>query len=304
MTAPSYSFRQKLRFLLEAGIVYGFYYLFRALPAKTASSLGGAIARCLGPYLPSTATAYKNLALAFPETTPQEKQRIILGMWDNLGRVFAEYPHLHKLKEDIELVGAEHFNTVHASGKSAMFFSGHLANWELGTVSANPFHITVHAIYRRPNNPYVDRLLYKAREDSGAAPPIAKGIAGARGMLSVLKNNNSLAILMDQKLNEGMAIPFFGHDAMMATAIASFALRLQCPIYPVLPERLAGGKFRVTVYPPLKIENTGDLDRDTYTILTEINRYLENWIRQNPEQWMWIHKRWPHHVYNTVKETP
>jgi KDO2-lipid IV(A) lauroyltransferase len=109
----------------------------------------------------------------------------------------------------------------------------------------------------------------------------------------VFRSGGVLALLVDQKLNEGMAVPFFGRDAMTAPAVAHFALKFGMPIYPSRVERLKGARFRVTVYPPMQMTPTGDLEQDTRRVLTDMNRQLEGWIRERPEQWLWIHKRWP-----------
>jgi KDO2-lipid IV(A) lauroyltransferase len=119
-----------------------------------------------------------------------------------------------------------------------------------------------------------------------------KARQGAREMLSVLKKNGVLGILMDQKLNEGVAIPFFGRDAMTAPAIALFALKFGCPVYPTRVERLNGCRFKMTIYPALETPRSGNQEQDTRTMLVEINRLLETWIRERPEQWLWIHRRW------------
>lgn len=292
MDASFPPFAKRLRYALETFLVYVFYFVFRLLPVEAASVAGGKIARRIGPHLPSSAVARRNLSFALPDTSAVAHAEIIAGMWENLGRVMAEYPHLHDLRSRVEIVGGEYLAAVRGSGKPAIFFGAHLANWEIGTVAARTAGVEMYPVYRRPNNPGVDRLLYRAR-GAGAMGQIAKGAAGAREMLAVLKNNGSLAVLMDQKLNEGMAVPFFGRDAMTATAVASFALKFNCPLHPVRVERLEGCRFRMTVYPPLPVRRTEDKVQDVKVILTEINRQLENWIRERPEQWLWIHRRWP-----------
>jgi KDO2-lipid IV(A) lauroyltransferase len=116
---------------------------------------------------------------------------------------------------------------------------------------------------------------------------------GAREIVTALKGGAAIAMLMDQKLNEGLPVPFFGRPAMTAPAIAQFALKFRCPVYPARAERLGGSRIRVTVLPPLDIRETGDKEADIFKILTDINMLLESWIRERPEQWLWIHRRWP-----------
>lgn len=292
MTDIKRPFARRLRYASEAVLVYILYIFFRILPIDVASALGGAIGRCIGPYLPSSTVARRNLAAAFPYKRGVELENIVAGMWNNLGRVLAEYAHLPCIWKRVEIVGGEHLTAARDSGKPAMFFGAHLANWEVGTIASKKTGLEMHPIYRKPNNPWVNKILHYAR-GAGASGQIAKGASGAREMLSVLRNKGSLAILMDQKLNEGMAIPFFGRAVMTATALASFALKFDCSVHPVRIERLKGCHFMMTVYPALEIPHSGDGDRDTREILTKVNQHLEGWIRERPEQWLWIHQRWP-----------
>ncbi len=282
---------KRLRYALETLCAYMAYGIFRLLPLDTASAAGGWIGRHIGPLLPPTETARQNLAMAFPEKSTEEREKIILGMWDNLGRVGAEYAHLHHIWERVTFDGKEILSTVQRSGKPAIFCGAHLANWEVCPISAKKHGVDISLVYRKPNNPGVDSLLRHAR-DSGAVEHIQKGAAGARGMLTVLKKNGVLGVLIDQKLNEGIPVPFFGRDAMTAPALAHFALRFMCPVYPIRIERLEGCRFKITIYPALKTPSTSDQEKDTHEMLMEINRLLESWIRERPEQWLWIHRRW------------
>ena len=287
------SLLRQLRYALETLLVCILYLFFRALPMETASDIGGWIGRRIGSRLPPSATARYNLGRAYPEKSTAEREEIVIGIWDNLGRVMAEYPHLPRIWTQVEVVGSEHLAAVRDSGKPSLFFAAHLANWEICPISAKKNGFDMHPVYRRPNNPGVDILLRHARAAAGAAGLIAKGSAGAKEMLAVMKKNGALGILMDQKLNEGMAVPFFGRNAMTATAIATFAMKFACPMHPVRIERLKGCHFKITVFPSLDLPRSGDKEQDTRAILTEINRQLESWIRERPEQWLWIHKRWP-----------
>lgn len=275
---------------LGAYIVYGF---FAVLPMDWASATGGWIMRKLGPRLGVTRTAYRNLALAMPETSEAERKKIVAGMWDNLGRVIAEYPHLSKFGSRIEVKGFEHALAVQEAGKPLIFFGGHIANWEVPPIRAKDYGIKLAVIYRRPNNIWVDGLLRHARSRGGSVGQIAKGVEGAREILAALRKKQSLGILVDQKMNEGIAVPFFGRDAMTGPGVAQFALRVGCGLLPLRIERLGGVKFRITVGAAVDVTDTGDREGDYRRIMTEVNRHLEEWIRARPEQWLWIHNRWP-----------
>jgi KDO2-lipid IV(A) lauroyltransferase len=239
-----------------------------------------------------TRVARRNLGHAFPNATEAEKQKIITDMWDNLGRVIAEYPHLRRLWDRVEVVGEEHIRQAATAGTATIFFGAHIGNWEINALSARHYGIPIELVYRKPNNPYVDRLLRHARA-ADAVSYIPKGIDGARGVLSALKKNRTVGMLLDQKMNEGVPVPFFGRDAMTAPAIAQFALKMGCPLYSSFVERLPGARFRMTIYPPMKVSATGDKDADIRRVLVDINTRIEGWVRAQPGQWLWIHRRWP-----------
>jgi KDO2-lipid IV(A) lauroyltransferase len=277
-----------------AALVYG---LFRALPVDWASALGGFVARSIGPRLALSRRALKHLRLALPEIGEAEARSVIRGMWDNLGRVIAEYPHLgeYRVYDErgrIEIRGAEHIRAQGAPGKRAIFFSGHFGNWEVATLAVAQAGLRVVEMYRAPNNPFVDRLVNHARSVVGSELA-AKGSAGARRMLAAMRDGRHIAMLVDQKQNDGLPVPFFGRDAMTGPALATFALRFRCTVVPVRVDRLRGARFRITVEPPLDLPRTGDAEADRRAVMTKVNQVLERWIRERPEHWFWLHRRWP-----------
>ena len=290
---------KRIRYGFETGLAYAIYGFFRLFSADRASAMGGGLMRWVGPKLGPSRTARKNLAMAFPEKTDAEREQIVAGMWENLGRIMGEYPHLHRIWRNVELVGHEHMEEARISKKAPIFFSAHLANWEINAICAKQNGVPVHLVYRKPNNPGVDSLLRHAR-DSGAESYIEKGGAGARQIVSLIRKGETIGLLMDQKMNEGIAVPFFGFDAMTAPAMAHFALMFGCPVYPSRMERLGGANFRMTIYPKIDTTSTGDRDADTLRIMTEVNRIMEDWIRARPEQWLWIHHRWPKDPKNSA----
>lgn len=272
--------------------------LFAILPLDRASAFGGWIACKIGPRLGVHRTAKANLKLALPERIA-EHEHILQGMWNNLGRVLAEYAHLGNIHistpdtaGEIEIVGAEHLVAVRDSAKPAIFFSAHFGNWEVMSIAGMHYGIPLVQVYRAANNPLTEEILQNLRKPVGGQH-VPKGMQAARELLKALKRNECLAMLVDQKLNTGRAVPFFGHDAMTATAIAELALRTGCPVVPIHSERLGkSARFRVIIETPIRLENTGDKERDIDSALLLINRKLEEWIRRNPEQWFWVHKRW------------
>jgi len=284
---------KEIRQRLEALLAWGIWLLFRALPLDAASALGGWLGRTIGPRLGVTRIARRNLARAFPEKSEAERDAIVHAMWDNLGRVAGEFPHLPQIAaERIETIGAEEIDRMRDDGKPGIFISGHLGNWELAGAVALQRGVPLHLIYRAANNPWIETLYRKGRRGA-AGDQIPKGPEGARKALKVLKSGGHLGMLVDQKMNDGVPIPFFGRDAMTAPAMAQFATRFSCPLVPARVERLKGAHFRVTVLPPLDFPHTGDSHDDNRQLLERINLLIEEWVRDTPEQWLWLHRRWP-----------
>lgn len=276
-----------------AAIAFGFFGL---LPIDRASALGGAIARHIGPRLAVSRRARHNLRNVFPALAADEVERIVAAVWDNLGRVAAEYPHLRRIRVfdphgRVEIRGCEHMDQAIAAGRSTILFSAHLGNWEVAMLAAQQYGLSVAQIYRAANNPIVDRMIRHFRGD--CAELIPKGAVAARQAVAALRRGDHLTMLADQKLNDGVPVPFFGRPAMTAPALALLALRFDCDLLPVRVERLEGAHFRLTVFPPLKAPSSGDREADIAALLAEVNRTLEAWIRERPGQWFWLHRRWP-----------
>ena len=279
----------------EAVFVALFFGLCRMLPLDVASWFGGCLGRWIGPVLGATSQARANLAAAFPDLPADEIDRIIRGMWDNLGRVAAEYPHLQRIsvfsnERRVEVCGLDHVERALAGGRRMILFSGHLANWEIAALAAGQRGIAIAQVYRTANNPLVDRMIRRWRGGQGELIP--KEAVGRRAV-AALRRGAHLAILVDQKLNEGIPVRFFGRPAMTAPTVALLALRFDCDVLPVRVERVCGVRFRLTVEPPLKLPDTGDRAADVAAIMAAVNGTLERWIRERPEQWFWVHRRWP-----------
>lgn len=281
---------------LEAFGVALFAAAFSLLPIECASALGGRIGRAIGPRLGVSRVARDNLRRAFPERDEAAIAHILAGMWDNLGRVAAEYPHLRAIRlfepgGRVETRGLEHIDRAIAAGRPMILFSGHLANWEIGALAPAQYGIPAVQIYRAAGNPRIDRLLARLRGAHGELIP--KGRLAARRAIAALAQGRHLTLLADQKMNDGIAVPFFGRAAMTAPALAHLALRFDCEVLPARVERLAGARFRLTVYPPLPLPRDRDRRAAAATLMAAVNATLESWIRDRPEQWLWVHRRWP-----------
>lgn len=291
MTPPSRPTRARHWF--EAAPVWILFVVLGLLPVDLASWLGGAIARAIGPFLPVSKVARENLSRAFPSLPKAEVAAVVRGVWDNLGRTAAEYPHLRRLAaERVEIHGAEHLASLRDDDRPGVCFSGHLANWELLPLVAARVGVPLTNVYRPSNNPLIDRLLARAR-GAGEGRLVPKGSGGARALLAALKEGEHLGMLVDQKMNDGIPVPFFGRPAFTAPAAAELALRFACPLLGGKIERLGGARFRLVIEPPLFAEPSGDRARDALELMTRVNRTLERWIADRPAEWLWLHRRWP-----------
>jgi KDO2-lipid IV(A) lauroyltransferase len=294
-TVPSARARLRFAHRLEAWGARLAFAIFGWFPLDWASAIGGALGRAIGPRLDISKRARLNLGRAWPALSDVEISRIIAGMWDNLGRVAAEYPHLREIRVfdpcgRVETHGLEHIDRAVAAGRRMIIFSGHIANWEIAMVAAAQYGISVAQIYRAANNPRVDRMITRFRGDGELIP---KGAVAARRAIAVLRRGTHLTMLADQKMNDGIPVPFFGRTAMTSSALASLALRFDCDVLPVRVERLGGARFRLTVLPQLPLPRSGDRHADVATLMARVNQILEEWIRDRPEEWFWLHRRWP-----------
>ena len=288
---------RKIRYFIEWVLVGGALWYLNRLEFKTASDTGGKFFRKIGPYLKRSGIARNNLHRAMPDLSGEQLEKIVGDMWENLGRVFAEFPHVgrmgrEELDEILTVEGLQHLDSLRQIDKGSIFFSGHIANWEFSckALAANDFPLQL--VYRKGNNPRLDRIIQGSR-NLYQTIAIPKGKDGARLLLQAIRERRHVGVLIDQKMNDGIPVPFFGRDAMTSPAIARLALKFDCPIVPAHVVRIGGHKQKFIISPPLEINKTGDQEQDVLNIMTEINSTLEGWIRANPAQWIWIHNRWP-----------
>ena len=293
----------KLRTMLdhiEAGLIRAVIGVMRLLDVRVASDLLAFIVRNLGPLIPVSRVADANLRLAMPELDAAARRRVIREVWDNLGRTVAELPHLATLDESIagpgwEIVGREVMEELAASPGPAIMVGAHIANWEIGPVAMSRLGLRLGVFYRAATNNIADRIILDLREQAcrKKLPGFPKGAAGARQAAMHLARGGHLGLLIDQKLNNGIAVPFFGHMAMTAPAAAALAIRFKAKLVPCRLQRIGRVRYRATVEAPLELPNSGDTEADIAAVTATLNLRLESWIRDTPGQWLWLHRRWP-----------
>ena len=284
----------------EALLVQTLIKTFSLLPPATASTLAGTIAATLGPILPVSRVAHANLAAAMPELNTTARRQIVRGAWEQLGRTVGELPHIAALAQNTpsgpgwEVSGEDILACLAQRGGPVIFFSGHIGNWEILPRAANRYGLPVASFYRAAQNTRVDRMIIALREDAAghALKLIPKGAAGARQAVGHLRGGGCLAMLVDQKLNDGIEARFFGLPAMTAPAAATFALHFRCPLVPARSERIGPARLRLVVEPPLALPDTGDRKADVAALTQSVADVLERWIRLDPASWLWLHRRW------------
>lgn len=283
-----------IRYIAEAACLYVLFFLFSLMSAKTASSIGGWIGRNLGSRLAASRKAYRGVEKAIPDLKPDQYKAILDGMWDNLGRIIAEYPHLQTIARNaVEVEGEENLKKVLSGGQGAVFIGAHLANWEiLGPTLLEQYGKTLDLTYRAPNNPWSAALLEKVRDPEGQMRAYPKSRSSARLIAKALKEGRYLGILIDQKYNEGVSAPFFGIPAMTNPVFVQLCQKFGCPLVPVQNRRVSGSGFKITVHEPLDIVDDKGEPLPVEVVIERAHALLETWIKEAPEQWLWLHRRW------------
>ncbi len=268
--------------------------IFRVLGQKNAAGFGAWLARKVGPRMSVHQLARENMKTALPHLTGREVDESLMQMWGNLGRNVGEIPFNREILSDtetVEIVGEEYLKDYSESGKAAFFVTAHYGPWELVGLIGRRLGARATGIYRAANNPLVEAYFQAMRADPNYSF-VPKGAEGARTIVKAARNGGAIVLLNDQKLNTGVAVPFFGQDAMTAPAVAEIAIKKNVPVYPMRAERLEGGRRRLTIYPALEISRSGDRKVDVYALLKEINEIYEQWITERPDHWFWVHNRW------------
>lgn len=298
----------RVQWVIEAGAIFLILGLCKLLGADQASALGGAVAGWLGPKISVSRTARRQLDAAFPGLAEAERERIVRGVWDNLGRYFTEYAHLRTLwpkdyDANLTLPGArvevapeviERFLKIRDDGQPAIIFTGHIGNWEVLGAGAAHYELPLAAMFRAPNNPIAEKVLLNIR---GAAMGklIPTGFQAALLAARELEAGGHLGMLVDQHFSRGLNIPFFGREAKTSATLAKLARKFQCPVYGAWAERLDGCRFRIHMTEEFDFSAeyaSGDAKAAEASIMARVTAEIESWVRARPDQWNWLHRRW------------
>ena len=283
---------KKIRYLLEYFLISGLFIIFKLIGYQNASNLGAKLGKIFGPIFRSKEIIKKNLEYAGIKNELSQK-KIIDEMWENYGRILAEYPFLNKFKTNefknyIVIEGQEYLSDIKSKNKKAVFVSGHFNNFELMAMQLENIGVDLAAIYRPLNNILLNRKIEKIRINHICKNQIPKGKSGSRKILEFFKKGTSIALMIDQRVSEGVKVNFFNRPAYTTSLPAQLSKKFECEIVPVYIERIENYFFNISINKPLKFEKTDSIEK----ITEKLNNILESMISKNPNQRIWTHNRW------------
>ena len=279
-----------IKYFIQFLIISILFFLFKVLGLKISSRFSKNLFSLLGPFFRSKKIINENILKAFPNLKKNEINKISKTMCENYGRILSEYIFLNefRLKDKIEIKGQEILDRIKKDNERVIFVSGHFSNFELMAMHIEKSGIDLAAIYRPLNNKFLNYFMEKIRKKYICKNQIKKGYTGTRQLLSLFKKSCSIALMIDQRVSEGIKSRFFNHDAFTTTIPAQFVKKFECKVVPIYIERVDDIKFRLTVEAPINFSKNEKID----TITLKLNSLLEKMILKNPGQWIWSHNRW------------
>ena len=284
----------KIKYFLQFIIILILFFLFKLLGLKYSTRFSGNLMTILGPMFRSNKIIISNLTKAFPKLSLQEKKILSKKMWFNYGRILAEYMYIKYFREKEKfsnLITIENQNIlekIKKESKPVIFISGHFNNFELMAMQIDKAGIDLTTIYRPLNNIFLNPLMERIRKKYICKKQIKKGIAGTKELLQNFKNGSSIALMIDQRVTEGVMCDFFGQKARTTTIPAQFVKKFNAKIVPVYIQRFDNNKFKLKFDSGVEFKSDETLD----AITLKLNKILEEMILKNPDQWIWTHNRW------------
>ena len=283
----------KIIYFLQFIIISIFLLLFKLLGLNISRYISGKILSIIGPIFRSKIITLKNIDQAFPEKNENFKKKIVSEMWLTYGKILAEYNFIknfrtNKFERLIEIEGQDELDQIKNSNEPVIFISGHFDNFELMAMHIEKSGIDLAAIYRPLNNPFLNPLMENIRKKYICKKQIKKGISGTKDLLKYFKAGTSIALMIDQRVSEGIKCKLFGKDAFTTTIPAQFVKKFNCKIVPVHIERKIDSNFKIKIFKPMFFSK----DETIESITLSLNSILEKMIIINPSQWIWTHNRW------------
>jgi Kdo2-lipid IVA lauroyltransferase/acyltransferase len=287
---------------LRGALAAGTIRLIRAFDADAMAGIAAAVMRRIGPWLPEHRIGRENLAAAFPDKSPAEIEAILRGVWDNLGRVAAEFAHIDRLwdydpvsrragrildSDDAERIALR----LRDDGRPALVFSAHLANWELAAVGAHSYGVDTTVLYRRPNLRAVADLIVELRS-ACMGTLVHTSLDAPAKLADALERGSHVAMLVDQYNVQGVPVTFFGRPTKANPMLARLARHFDCPIHGIRMVRHPGNRFQLRLTEAIEPARDAEGKVDVAGTMQIVTDVVEGWIREHPDQWLWIHRRW------------
>ena len=282
-----------VKYFFQFLIIILSFCIFKILGPNLSSNLSGSIFQKIGPFFRSKEIIHSNIKKALPNIEKENLDKIINLMWNNYGRVFAEYVFIKdfrfgKLSSNIEIKGQDILDEIKRYNQKVIFVSGHLGNFELMAMCLDKNNINLSTIYRPLNNVFLNKIMEGIRKKYICKNQIKKGIGGMKALISLKKKNFSTALMIDQRVSEGILSNFFNEKALTTTIPAQLIKKFNIPVIPIYIERIREINFEITIDKPIYFSKN-----DSSQIITDrLNKVLERMILKKPEQWIWTHNRW------------
>ena len=285
---------KNIKYLLQFFFIMFFFGIFKIIGLKNSKYLSGNLMTLLGPIFRSKKIIFSNLSKAFPNLNDIEKKKILKKMWFNYGRIFAEYMFIKDFRNNskkfnkIIIENPEILEKIKTDSRPVIFISGHFNNFELMAMEIEKSGIDLAAVYRPLNNKFINPIMENIRKKYICKKQIKKGLTGTKELLLNFKKGTSIALMIDQRVSQGIQCDLFGQKALTTTIPAQFVKKFSAKIVPVYIERNNNKYFKIYFQNPLEFPKDANIE----TITTKLNKLLENMIVKNPEQWIWSHNRW------------
>jgi len=282
-----------IKYFIQFLIISILLLIFKILGLRYASYISSKIVSFVGPAFRSKNLIRSNILKALPDLKQNDIENISKKMWSNYGRILAEYIFIKdfqstKFQNNIEIKGQKILDNIKKDNEPVIFISGHFNNFELMAMQIEKSGVNLAAIYRPLNNKFLNFIMERIRKKYICKNQIKKGISGTKQLLSFFKNKTSIALMIDQRVSQGIKSNFFNNEALTTTIPAQFVKKFKCKIVPVYIERIKDVNFKLTIYDPIVYSNNESVEE----ITLDLNQQLEKLILKNPDQWIWSHNRW------------
>jgi len=285
---------KQIKYLVEFIMIIFLFIIIKLFGLKISQSIFSFIFKYIGPLFRSNKISHYNLSLALPNSTESKRNKIINNMWKNYGKIFSEYMFIKKFRESsrfskkIIVENQEELEKIKLQKKPVIFISGHFNNFELMAMHLEKSNIELATVYRPLNNKFLNPIMERIRKKYICKKQIKKGISGTKELLKEFKKGTSIALMIDQRVSEGIKSDLFSKEALTTTIPAQFIKKFNTSIVPIYIERLTDDTFKLKIYKSITFSNNETVN----DITKKLNKILEKMIMTNPEQWIWTHNRW------------